>query len=144
MIDLSTALLLDAGADDNATDSVDSSRGCCSLRKAVFWRMVSGSSGLVLGMLNVFQLPTTSAGYHSGGSGLSSSTGCRFHALSLLLCASQTGVVRCTGWLCSSLALSMGVFFLHADVALTGSLPLAVRWAAVADWFVFVLSVGRV
>ena len=79
-----------------------------------------------------------------GGSGLSSSTGCRFHALSLLLCASQTGVVRWTGWLCSSLALSMGVFSLHADVALTGSLPLAVRWAAVADWFVFVSSVGRV
>ena len=46
-----------------------------------------------------------------GGSSLSSLTGCRFHALSLSLCASRMGVVRCTGWLCSSLALSMGGFF---------------------------------
>ena len=37
------------------------------------------------------------------------------------------------------------VFFSsRANVASTGNLPLAERWAAVADWFVFVLSVGRV
>ena len=42
------------------------------------------------------------------------------------------------------LGLVYGCFFSRADVASTGNLPLAERWAAVADWFVFVLSVGRV
>ena len=36
------------------------------------------------------------------------------------------------------LGLVYGHFFSRADVASTGNLPLAERWAAVADWFVFV------